>query len=33
MVFMIDQNCVILDWNIRGLNDGARKKVVRDLVS
>ena len=29
---MIDQRCVLLDWNVRGLNSAARRKVVRDLV-
>ena len=30
---MIDQNCVMVNWNVRGLNNPARRKVVRDLVS
>jgi exonuclease III len=30
---MADQHCVILNWNVRGLNNIARRKVVRDLVS
>ncbi|CAN6171901.1 unnamed protein product [Urochloa humidicola] len=29
---MIDQNCVIFNWNVRGLNNTARRKVVRDMV-
>ncbi|KAG2614093.1 hypothetical protein PVAP13_4KG377902, partial [Panicum virgatum] len=29
---MIDQRCILLDWNVRGLNNAARRKVVRDLV-
>ena len=29
---MIDQNCVVLNWNVRGLNNKARRKVVRDLA-
>jgi exonuclease III len=29
---MIEQNCVIFNWNVRGLNNTARRKVVRDLV-
>ncbi|KAG2588181.1 hypothetical protein PVAP13_5NG209043 [Panicum virgatum] len=28
---MIDQNCVLLNWNVRGMNNPARRKVVRDL--
>ena len=28
---MIDQNCVLLNWNVRGLNNPARRKVVKDL--
>ena len=30
-VSMIDQNCVLLNWNVRGLNNPARRKVVKDL--
>jgi exonuclease III len=30
---MADQHCVILNWNVRGINNSARRKVVRDLVS
>ena len=29
---MIDQRCILLDWNVRGLDCAARRKVVRDLV-
>uniref|UniRef100_A0A0A9DZN0 Endonuclease/exonuclease/phosphatase domain-containing protein n=1 Tax=Arundo donax TaxID=35708 RepID=A0A0A9DZN0_ARUDO len=29
---MSDQNCIILNWNARGLNNPVRRKVVRDLV-
>jgi hypothetical protein len=29
---MLEQNCVLLNWNVRGLNNQARRKVVRDLV-
>ncbi|KAG2647915.1 hypothetical protein PVAP13_1NG002673, partial [Panicum virgatum] len=29
---MIDQRCVLLDWNVRGLKNSARRKVVRDLA-
>jgi len=29
---MIEQHCVLLDWNVRGLNNSARRKVVRDLA-
>jgi exonuclease III len=31
-VQMIDQNCVIVNWNVRGLNMRARRSVVRELV-
>jgi exonuclease III len=30
---MNENNCVILNWNVRGLNAGARRQVVRDLVA
>jgi exonuclease III len=29
---MLEQHCVLLNWNVRGLNNHARRKVVRDLV-
>ena len=29
---MIEQRCVLLDWNVRGLNNSARRKLVRDLA-
>ncbi|KAG2647125.1 hypothetical protein PVAP13_2KG561932, partial [Panicum virgatum] len=29
---MIEQRCVLLDWNARGLKNSARRKVVRDLA-
>lgn len=29
---MSDQICVVLNWNVRGLNNPARRKVVKDLV-
>ncbi|CAO2206826.1 unnamed protein product [Urochloa humidicola] len=29
---MIEQNCTIFNWNVRGLNNTARRKVVRDYV-
>lgn len=29
---MLEQKCVTLSWNVRGLNNPARRKVVRDLV-
>lgn len=32
LVFMAEQNCVIVNWNVRGLNQSARRQVVRDLV-
>lgn len=31
--FMSEQKCVLLDWNVRGFNNSARRKVVRDLVT
>jgi exonuclease III len=30
---MTEQNCTIFNWNVRGLNNGARRKVVRDMVA
>jgi len=30
---MLEHVCNILNWNVRGLNNPARRKVVRDLVS
>lgn len=30
---MSDQKCVVLNWNVRGLNSGVRRTVVRDLVT
>jgi len=30
---MLEHTCNILNWNVRGLNNPARRKVVRDLVS
>jgi exonuclease III len=32
LLMMIDQRCVLLDWNVRGLNGATRWKVVRDLA-
>ncbi|WVZ54663.1 hypothetical protein U9M48_005428, partial [Paspalum notatum var. saurae] len=29
---MNDTNCIILNWNVRGLNSIARRQVVRDLI-
>jgi hypothetical protein len=29
---MSEQKCLLFDWNVRGLNSKARRKVVRDLV-
>lgn len=29
---MSEQKCVLLNWNMRGLNNSARRKVVRDLL-
>jgi len=29
---MHEQKCLILNWNVRGLNNKARRKVVKDLV-
>lgn len=31
-VFMAQHNCQILNWNVRGLNDGARQDSVYELV-
>ena len=28
---MSDQNCVLLSWNVRGMNNPARRKVIKDL--
>lgn len=30
---MNEQNCIILNWNVRGLNGKATRKVVKDLVA
>ena len=30
--FMSEQRCQILNWNVRGLNGAARRKVVHDLA-
>jgi exonuclease III len=27
-----DPSCIIFNWNVRGLNNPARKQVVRDLI-
>jgi exonuclease III len=32
MLLMIDQNCIIFNWNVRGLNNEARRKVVRYMI-
>jgi exonuclease III len=29
---LADPHCVTLNWNVRGLNNPARRQVVRDLV-
>ncbi|KAG2624178.1 hypothetical protein PVAP13_3KG110427 [Panicum virgatum] len=29
---MSEQKCLLLNWNVRGLNNKARRKVVKDLV-
>lgn len=29
---MSEKNCILLNWNVRGLNSQARRKVVRDQV-
>jgi hypothetical protein len=31
-IFMAQHNCRILNWNVRGLNDGARRDSVNELV-
>jgi exonuclease III len=28
-----DPHCVVLNWNTQGLNNSARKQLVRELVS
>jgi hypothetical protein len=28
-----DNNCIVLNWNVRGLNNPARRQVLRDLVA
>jgi exonuclease III len=28
----LDHHCVLLNWNVRGINNPARKQVVKDLV-
>ena len=30
--FMAAHNCILLNWNVRGLNNPARRKVVCDIV-
>jgi hypothetical protein len=30
---MNENNCVIFNWNVRGLNAAARRQVVRDMVT
>jgi hypothetical protein len=32
-VHMAAHNCVFLNWNVRGLNNPVRRRVVCDLVS
>ncbi|CAD6214399.1 unnamed protein product [Miscanthus lutarioriparius] len=32
LVFMAQLNCQILNWNVRGMNDGARQDSVSELV-
>jgi exonuclease III len=27
-----DPHCKVLNWNVRGLNNPARRQVVRDLI-
>ena len=29
---MAQHNCQLLNWNVRGLNDGARKDAVSEIV-
>jgi len=29
---MSEQKCLLLNWNVRGLNNKARRKVVKDLM-
>lgn len=30
---MNDENCILFNWNVRGLNSPARQQVVRDLIT
>lgn len=30
---MVEHNCTILNWNVRGLNNPARRQIVRNLCS
>jgi exonuclease III len=30
---MAEHNCVIFNWKVRGLNNEARRTVVRDMVA
>lgn len=30
---MSEQNCILLNWNLRGLNNPARRLVLRNMVS
>jgi hypothetical protein len=32
LVLMAQHNCQILNWNVRGLNEGARQDAVNELV-
>lgn len=32
-LIMNNQRCLILNWNVRGLNNPARRSVVRNLVA
>lgn len=33
VLLMNESSCIILNWNVRGLNGGARRQVVRDMAS
>jgi hypothetical protein len=29
----VNQECVVLNWNVRGVNNPARQQVVKDLIN
>jgi len=30
---MSEQKCIVLNWNVRGVNNRARRQVVKDMAS